>query len=365
MRRIITLAQWILPKRLYEGLRFHFGRVFRFSATRKKICSYAGQKHILYALTPTPKLANIGDHAQVVAIDAWLKKHFPSYAILEVDKNEVLHCMPEIIDSTGPDDLVFLHSGGNLGDRGMYSESGRRKIIQGLPNSFVFSLPQTIHFSDSLTGNRERETSKRIYATHPNLVVLGRDKRSGELAKELFPKAESFSVPDFVLSLPCKEIAIKQNRAPRTLICLREDPESVLSDKDREQLVQSIAGEKEVFDTTFAEPIRREERSLKLEKTLDYFASFDSVVTDRYHGLIFSVLCQRPTVVLGTVDHKLTSAFDWFDAIQGLRFADSIDKVPFLLDEVKQEGFGNAPNWNGEYFDVLANRLKQIAETNG
>lgn len=358
------LVRWIVPGKVYDWLKLHLGRLFRFPATRKKILSYQGTKHILYALTPTPGLANIGDHAQVVAIESWFKKHFPSYEILEVDKNEVLHCMPEIIKSTGPDDLVFIHSGGNLGDRGIWSESGRRKIIQCLPNNPVFSLPQTIHFSDTPTGQQERETSQRIYATHPNLVVLGRDKRSGELAKALFPNAVTFSVPDFVLSLDNRDVLPKQDPAPRTLVCLRNDSESALSVQEKDRLFHSIPGEKELFDTTFSDKIQRKERSQKLKKTLDYFASFDAVVTDRYHGLIFSVLCQRPTVVLGTVDHKLTSAFDWFEKIQGLRFATSIDRVPFLLDEVKLEGFGNAPNWNEEYFDVLAKRLRSISESN-
>ena len=157
---------------------------------------------ILYAITPPPRLKNIGDHAQAVAIKRWLKKHYPGIPVLEMDKDRSRYYLPALRWLFNPEDRLFLHSGGNLGDRGLWSENIRRLIIKTFPNNKIVSLPQTIYFSDTPRGKKERLISQRIYNSHSNLTIIGRDKESGKLAQELFPEALTFSMPDFVLSLP-------------------------------------------------------------------------------------------------------------------------------------------------------------------
>lgn len=357
MRRVKQIAQRLLPRPLVERLRVAYGRRTRFKDARRRVMESAGKRHLVYALTPPPSLANVGDQAQAVAIRAWLGKYFPGHEILEVDKNEVLHCVAELRATTTPETPVFLHSGGNLGDRGIWSETGRRMVIRALPRSIVISLPQTIYFSDTPEGRRQQAISQRVYGGHPNLTVIGRDTRSGELAAELFPGATTFAAPDFVLSAtPQRDDARYGGNADRVLLCLRNDTESALDGPTRERLASLLPAGVQRYDTTMQSRIDRADREAILRDTLGYFASFRAVVTDRYHGLIFAVLGQRPTVVLGTVDHKLSSAFDWFESIRGVRFAPSVDDTPTLLEEVLNEGFSGAPDWNGVYFDPLGER---------
>ncbi|WP_158631899.1 polysaccharide pyruvyl transferase family protein [Chroococcidiopsis cubana] len=299
-------------------------------------------------------MKNVGDHAQVIAIQIWLKKHFPKLPLIEMDKNQVRYFLPALKWLVQPDDVLFLHSGGNLGDRGMWSERVRRLVILAFPKNQIISLPQTIYFSDTPTGRREQENTRTIYATHPNLTIIGRDQRSGELAAELFPKAQTFCMPDFVLSLSPSQ-SDKRNNPPKVLLCMRLDDESALTAEQRREIAICLPYQCTYYDTTLAEPIKVSERKVVLEDALSLFRAFDVVVTDRYHGLIFAVLCRKPCVVLRTVDHKLTSAMYWFKNVPFVTFAQELADIPSVVESCLAIKTQEVPNWNAEYFDKIPN----------
>lgn len=329
---------------------------------RRRCAALAGRRKIVYALTPPPVLANIGDHAQVVAIRRWFQIHFPDWPILEVDKNESAHFLDDLERAIEPDDVIFLHSGGNLGDRGIWSERARRGLITRFPHNPIISLPQTIYFSDTEKGRVERERTREIYAAHPDLTIIGRDAVSARLAGELFPKATTFAIPDFVLSLPIRESAPAQVPA-RVLLCLRNDDESILDDARRQQLIAAVGGNATILDTQHHESISIGKRRTILEALLDRFSQHDIVVTDRYHGAIFSVISSKPTIVLPTVDHKLTSAIDWFADYQSVRMVESIEQIAPAIAELMAVNQPAPVDWNRTYFEPLATRLKAKIDT--
>lgn len=310
------------------------------------------ERKIIYALTPPPRLKNVGDHAQAVAIHAWLRKHFPELPVIEMDKDQARYYLPALRWLVQPSDVLFLHSGGNLGDRGIWSESIRRLLISTFTRNQIVSLPQTIYFSATSTGRKERENTRRIYAVHPNLTIIDRDPRSGELAAELFPKAQTFCTPDFVLSLPPSQPG-KRNNPPKVLLCLRLDDESVLSTDQRGEIADCLPYQCTYYDTTLATPIEVSEREVVLKRTLDLFRASDVVITDRYHGLIFAVLCRKPCVVLRTVDHKLTSAMHWFKDVPFVVFAQDLDELPSLVECCLAVESRQVPDWNTKYFDKI------------
>ena len=241
---------------------------------------------------------------------------------------------------------------GNMGDRAMWSESIRRLLISTFTKNKIISLPQTIYFSESPIGKRERENTRRIYAIHPNLTVIARDPRSGEIAAELFPNAQTFCMTDFVLTLPPRQPG-KKNNPPRVLLCLRNDAESSLAPDQRRELAQNLPYESSYYDTTLDKQIRIIDRETVLERTLDLFQAHDVVVTDRYHGIIFSVLCRRPCVVLSTVDHKLTSAMYWFENIPFVTLAQNLQEIPALVEKCLAVQSREVPDWNIQYFDKI------------
>lgn len=312
---------------------------------------------IIYAITPPSQLSNIGDQAQVVAIYDWFKRFFPEHNVIEIDKDEVIHLVNHFKPFVKDDDIIVLHSGGNLGDRGIWSETSRRTMIQNFPKNKIVSLPQTIHFSDTEKGRKELENSRSIYNAHPDLTVMGRDHQSYALAQEYFEKCKTFESPDFVLSYRWAPDESKETNG-KMLYCLRVDSESAINAEQREKLLALAPKPYDVFDTTISEPITKESRKRILDETLQMFSEYDLIVTDRYHGLIFSVLAKRPTVVLPTVDHKLTSAFDWFDEVKFVRFAPEIEAVPGLIDEVAQVNDRSVTDWVKVYFEPMTKLLQ-------
>jgi pyruvyl transferase EpsI len=335
-----------LPVRIPVNIHF----ALRHMSLRKR-------RKIIYTITPPPKLKNIGDHAQATAILAWTRKHYPGLPVIEMDKDKARYFLPALRWLVQPQDLILLHSGGNLGDRGLWSEKIRRLIISTFPRNKIVSLPQTINFSDTQRGKTERENSRRIYNAHTDLTVIGRDPQSGKLAGELFPNARTFSMPDFVLSLPPYPSG-PRNDPPRILLCLRNDDESILTAEEHEELTCSLSYQCSYFDTSFPEQIKIEEREAVLKRTLDFFYSFDAVITDRYHGIIFSVLCKKPCIVLRTVDHKLVSALEWFREIPFILFAEDREKIPSLVEQALSIESREVPDWNTEYFDRLPGKIK-------
>jgi len=341
MRKVHDFLKWKM-KSLEVGARFDL----------------PGQR-IVYAITPPPELSNLGDQAQVVAIYKWLERNYPEYSIIEINKDEVINCVHNFKMKVLPDDLIVLHSGGNLGDRGFWSETSRRKMIVNFPNNKILSLPQTINFRNTDKGQIELKRSKLIYNNHRSLTVVARDNESYKLANQYFEKCFTNKAPDFVLSYDTSHLELEKVESNgKALFCLREDDESAISGEQRALLLGSCSLDYDVYDTTIPENIENSQRLDKLEEVLRMFAKYEYVVTDRFHGLIFSILCKKPTVVLKTVDHKLTSAFDWFDDVKFVHFAGSINAVTESVDRVMKETNFSVPDWNARYFDPLAKYLK-------
>lgn len=315
----------------------------------------ASRPRAIYALTPTARLRNVGDQAQAVAIERWLARHYPDHGIVELDKDMVIACIDDIKARVTAGDLIFLHSGGNLGDRGRWSETARRTMIEAFPDNRIISLPQTIYFSDTPQGRREKDITRRIYGRHRRLTVIGRDEVSGQLAAELFPEAQVSILPDFVLSLRAEDFGLtpQADSSDRIMACLRLDDESALGPSQRAALAGRLGHAVTLFDTTLSHDIPLSERGEVLRQTLALFNRHQAVVTDRYHGLIFSVICRKPTVVLPTVDHKLTSAVKWFHDIPNVRFCDDLDRLPDSLAAVRAIEVDRYPDFNELYFDRL------------
>ena len=317
------------------------------------------ESRIIYILTPTASLKNLGDHAQVIAIRSWFSQHFPQHHVVEVNKNEAIYGQWMLKRSVKEGDLIFLHSGGNLGDRGVWSERGRRLVINNFRTNKIVSLPQTIFFSDSAQGYRERAESQKIYNAHPLLTIMSRDQKSHAIARELFHNANHLLVPDFVNLLSLKFFGLddRQPRVGSTLAIIRNDQESAFQGRGGGVIKNLVSGKVSITDTQTKLPLPSFARKFMVARFVRSIQGFEVVVTDRLHGLIFSILANRPTVVLGTRDHKLEASFEWFDANSAALFSRDVDEVPELLSKARSLESNRAIDFKAVYFDSLPAKL--------
>ena len=106
---------------------------------------------------------------------------------------------------------------------------------------------------------------------------------------------------------------------------------------------------------------RRRERYGVVRDTIELFDSHEAVVTDRFHGVIFGIICRKPVVVLRTVDHKLTSAVEWFKDIANVQFCDTPDQIGATLERVRKIPVDHYPDFNALYFDRLPQLIDDMA----
>ena len=289
---------------------------------------------IMYLKSPNafvfgvPCHSNAGDQAQSYCIELWIKQHYPKHKIRMYDSLNMLYTQYELLDRL----KIFLHSGYHTTDLYMLEEDLQRRVIQAFPRHRIIILPQTVNY----TTEEEKNNSIRIYNAHKDVFLFCRDAVSYQSAQELFPACRLFLYPDIVTSL----IGRRQYHQPRKgiLLCLRNDIEAVLTEQDRQDMIRQLSAidEVSVTDTTLdiAPEAFSGNRAAILEDLWKTYAGYRAVITDRYHGTIFSLIAATPVLVLPSSDHKLKSGVDWFPE----SYRDYVKYVPDtarLTDEVQ------------------------------
>lgn len=262
-----------------------------------------------------PMHPNMGDQAQTYCTLAWLKKYEPDYTVLAYPayfliKHHAL-LLRLIHRHINAEDKIYMHSGYHLTNLYMLEEEMNRRVLLLFPNQPIVFFPQTVYYTDS----NEAETTKKAFEAHANTTLICRDEVSYTLAKELFPCRKLMLKPDIVTTL-IGRLPLPHKKRNGILLCMRNDKESLIYGNEIEKLKTCLKkyGHVDSKDTTIDElgyVIMRNREKYLLE-IIAIFASYRVVVTDRYHGTIFSLVANTPVIILPTKDHKLTSGIHWF-----------------------------------------------------
>ena len=302
-----------------------------------------------------PRHRNIGDFAQTYAIRKWFDDYFPNQQVFEFNKPEVRKSLNIIKAKTNREDLIFINSGGDMGDRYAGWEQTRKRIVQRFHGNRVVSLPQTIYYSNSDHGRRVLRESADAYNSHGRLTIMARDPVSYGNALKYFDKCGIILFPDFALYLEAPE---NKDERRGCLLCLRRDIESRLGASEKAAIRRLIGMELREFDTTLRYDITPDKREKAFNETIKLFQSFKAVVTDRFHGMIFSYIAGTPCVALPTRDHKVTSGIEWFKGVKQIRLG-TPSRIPSALKQVTSE---REPypriDWEGKYFKGLKAELE-------
>lgn len=313
------------------------------------ICFFLGgffkRKAILIGI---PDYTNIGDTAIAEASELWIKKNFPDYSYLGLQERYYLRIRKILPFFSKKNDRLFLQGGGNMGDRYPGLEGIRREIVTKYPDNKVVFMPVTIYFSDTVNGQKELMLSKRAYNAHTCLSILTRDEASADFAKKHFNKTQVINVPDIVCSkLETGFVPSRLKRNHKILICKRNDVEN---NSSFEELIR-VAGlqpsdyiyqdtelwnskNKIIYKTRFA---NYNEQLADLYQILNVFSESSLVVTDRYHGLIFSYITSTPCVVIDNSDHKIREGVKWFSDCNYVFYAGSdLQLVSEMIEKAKE-----------------------------
>jgi exopolysaccharide biosynthesis predicted pyruvyltransferase EpsI len=231
----------------------------------------------------------------------------------------------------------------------------RHQVITDHPGNPIVLLPQTVIFRNK----QEREESKAVLGSHPNLTILTRDYVSLQEATTSYPSAKVLLSPDLAFLLPEQR---RRRAADHHAVWLaREDIEGVglMPPRDIYRFDWAWPSPSEwrgayavlrgsgVFSRLrkrFRQPISQRlvngvlVRSYELisRRTLAYGNQIadrgEVFVTDRMHGHLLALLRGQPTVLLPDSFGKNRSIFEaWSSRFECVRWADSVDEALKLL----------------------------------
>ncbi len=267
----------------------------------------------------TPKHSNIGDAAITLGELLFIRKYYPDYLLIELNKYDFLDDYDTIRSMVNRDDLIFLQGGGNMGNKYVQEEQFRRRIVSDFKDNKIVIFPQTIYFDESDEGKEQLKISQDVYNSHENLLIFTRGQKSLDVASRFFSKEKSYIAPDMAMMIDWKE-DIQRNGI---LLMLRgiEDENSMMQ-SDYEDIYRTVAYFDSEYDTSTNlvddDPealIDAEHRMDAVTTQLRKVASHQLVITNRLHGVIFSLITGTPCICIDSYNYKLPEYLEQFGSL--------------------------------------------------
>ena len=285
-------------------------------------------------LMNTPEHDNIGDHLIALSQIDFIKSHYPGVALYEITDIEYLWHRNRIKKLITSDDILIISGGGFMGSLWLYNcEDNIRKIITDFPDNKIIIFPQTVFFEDNERGRNEYEKSKEIYRGHHNIIFFAREKQSYQrfisiLGTEDYVEA----IPDIALFYKANGIKVKHEK--RILVCLRNDKESVLPEKERKLIMDTIEKSEYQFSVTSMHEgvFNKAKRREQVEKKLTEIASAELVVTDTLHCMVMCALVGTECIFFDNISGKVKNVFKWIENNDYIHYCDNIDMLEKILN---------------------------------
>ena len=315
-----------------------------------------------------PYHSNMGDQAQSYCIERWATQAYPGFRVWIFDTAEIsaedFFLLRFIRKTCNKADKILLHSGYHTTDLYILEEKLQRQVITWFPDRQVVLLPQTIYYQ----SQEEATKSSEIYNAHPDLLLMCRDEVSYGIAEKLFTKCRNLLFPDVVTTM----IGVKQYHYERSgiLLCLRNDQEAFYSPEQIQLLKEQLSdiGTVSVTDTTITMDAKeiRKNRETVLEQIWSDYAKYRVIITDRYHGTIFSLVAGTPVIVLSSTDHKLSSGVKWFPESfrDYVRYVPELSEVHHVVQQIyeKKLDYCLEPYFQRNYYSKLRQMIEGIED---
>lgn len=321
----------------------------------QKIVEKHSTPRIYFFCTPTH--SNLGDQAQLFCWLRLMKEWHPKHEVICVPaRYRNFATIRTIHDNLQNDDFIYVHSGYLIFDP--HPELPFiLDIVRGFYDTKITILPQTVN----LTREWYQHIVAQVFNSHPNLTLYCRDEVSLENAKKLFPNVEKKLMPDVVTSLIGNaEFQYPNSIRKGVMLCVRNDGEKLYSDEQIDNLTSRFTGVRvDKSDTTIKAPIWEwsNNREKLIRSMLQRLAEYQVIITDRYHGTIFSQIVNTPVIVISSTDHKLSSGVKWFPKNQfdgNIMFAKNLDEAYVSAIEVlarKGKGKENTAWFKNNFFN--------------
>lgn len=314
--------------------------------------------------------SNLGDMAQYYCIEKWIQEQFQNCPYYEFEATTIVENREEFLGKLSrvltEKDIIVFQSGYTTQDLGGCHEEMHRIVINAFPKTKILMMPQTVFFREK--ANQVR-TSKS-YDRAENLLFLARDRISYQTALKMFPHVTVALYPDIVTTMIGHCFSFPRRGI---LFCCRDDAEKYYADEQIEKLIERLRQIAPVdrTDTTIRACYIKIRKHLRkyVEGEIERFAHYRLIITDRYHGTIFSLAANTPVIVLKTNDHKVVTGVEWFSGIYDsyIHQADSMEQAyeKSILILSEQYDYQLPPHFDAEYGQKLRSLMSLAFHENG
>ncbi len=261
---------------------------------------------------------NLGDNGQYYCIKRWIKECYQDYEVYIMPSRYITNYRHACLNTLKKyfeydNDIIIFQSGYSVQDLGGDHPLMHELICEHLTEARILMMPQTIYFQ--YDENRLR-TARNHDKAH-NMLFLARDRVSYEQALQMFPHIRVELFPDIVTTLIGKYNF--QCERGKIFLCCRDDGERFYSDEELNKLRKRLETLSPVeYGDTQSQLTGHKLRKVleeSIEKEIERLSHFKVVITDRYHGTIYSLCANTPVVIIKTKDHKVTTGADWFKGV--------------------------------------------------
>jgi pyruvyl transferase EpsI len=245
-------------------------------------------------------------------MEIFLRDTFGDENVITINESDVIHYLHSLKVQIRKSDIIVLSGGGNMGDLYPRYEAIRRLIIKNFPDNKIIIFPQTVDYSEDRYGKSEFARFQKLYGQHENLILCARENRSYQIMKDVCQNV--MLVPDIVFYLYGK-ISLPITSHRNVGVCLRDDKESALTEEQRQsvfKMVEEYSSWEKIttMSAQHSEYRNIEERGQGVVEKLSKFSTFEMIVTDRLHGMIFSTIADVPCVAIDNVNHKISGVYE-------------------------------------------------------
>ena len=259
----------------------------------------------------------------------------------------------EMLRARARDRTIFLHGGGNFGDRWPIHQEFRERIVSRYPDNKIVALPQGIDYArpDAL------KATALIYGQHSDLTLLLREQRSYEIALAAFPHNRVEYCPD--LAFGARIEASRRGSHVDVVKLLREDSEQVdhgtidlehssvqfdwgLTGVDSVRLQAITLPTRIVYNfpksTKFLYPLLPRSYTqlvrLNLSAAQRILMMGSVVLTDRLHAAVLAAMMGKQVVALDNANKKVSGIYDaYLHRFDNVRFASNADGAAQLVSD--------------------------------
>ena len=154
---------------------------------------------------------------------------------------------------------------------------------------------------------------------------MTRDENSFNFAEKFFPRINNYLLPDSVTALQGIMDNVDDERSG-VLFVLRGDKEKVRDDENIQRLQNYLAVKNipfEIIDTVINEKVTADIREKKVREVLLKFRKSKLVITDRFHGVVFSFVTRTPVIAFKSLDTKISSGIKWFKNLLSVFYSEN------------------------------------------